>query len=65
MNLFHKVCASLRPFCIPFATCLFTINTATNGCTDAFESSILPLGRSGENVDYLTQIHSMTTHCYA
>lgn len=28
MNLFHKVYA----LCIPFSTCLFTINTVRNGC---------------------------------
>jgi len=36
MNLFHKVSASLYSFSIPSSTCLFTINTARNRCSDAF-----------------------------
>jgi hypothetical protein len=37
MNLFHKVYA----FRIPFSTCLFTINTARNGCAVAVSSAAI------------------------
>lgn len=53
-NLFHKVSNSLLPFRIPFVSCLFTINTARNGCVDALESSTLSLASCDENAGYLT-----------